>query len=324
MRESTSPSRPEPQPEVGRTRTSPTDAAPQSPAKQAEPAPEQRATEREPTPVPVEGAGERVVPMDKHPPVKVTEATVSEKQEPQRSQQDPAPASDPAAVPVLPAGPELQEPPKATEHAELTAPALAPEVSTKPALDPPSPLLPDEFTVEEPRLSPTRTSEPPLPVTAPESSTPPEARAEPQPPSESAQTTPQPAAPPSGASVRSGDPAIENDKDSDASSIVKAADYRNGKVQAGEGLDIKTLRPEFSKYTKVTAVPRNPIVEIWFDRTGKAVNVELLQSSGYKDVDQPVLNAVWGWTAKGKVLDELPKRKPRAVVKLQITMLLRS
>lgn len=126
-----------------------------------------------------------------------------------------------------------------------------------------------------------------------------------------------------GQPVTSGEPGIESDKDSDASSTTVTAEYRNGKVIAGEGLDIKTVRPTFSKYTRVTAIPTNPIVEIQFDRTGKVRDVVMKQSSGYRDVDEPVKNAVWAWTAKGKVLEELASRRSDGVVKVEITILLR-
>jgi TonB family protein len=99
-------------------------------------------------------------------------------------------------------------------------------------------------------------------------------------------------------------------------------EYRNGRVQAGEGLDIKTVKPEFSSFTLLTALPKIPVVEISFNTAGKVKNVRMVQSSGYKDVDEPILNAVWAWTAKGKKLDALAKQNPRAVVKISIRMLL--
>ncbi|MGE3107057.1 MAG: hypothetical protein AB7G11_07940 [Phycisphaerales bacterium] len=133
-----------------------------------------------------------------------------------------------------------------------------------------------------------------------------------------------PASPAAGGQpVDPGDPGIRNDKEADASSTVLTAEYRNGKVLAGEGLDIKTVRPNFSRYTRVTAAPSNPVVEIWFDRTGVVRNVELKQSSGYRDVDEPVKNAVWAWTARGKVLRELASKRPDGIVKIEITLLLR-
>ncbi len=144
-------------------------------------------------------------------------------------------------------------------------------------------------------------------------------------PAQPAPVMPQVARPavPGGAPVSPGDPGIQSDKESDASATTIVAEYRNGKVKAGAGLDIKTVRPTFSKYTKVTAVPTNPIVEIWFDRSGSVRNVEMKRSSGYRDVDEPVKNAVWAWTARGKVLEELATSKPDGVVKIEITLLLR-
>jgi TonB family protein len=119
-----------------------------------------------------------------------------------------------------------------------------------------------------------------------------------------------------------GEPGERADKEAIATSIKQAVEYRNGRVLAGQGLDIRTVRPEFSTYTQLTALPRIPVVEITFDTAGRVKNVRLIQSSGYKDVDEPILNAVWAWTAKGKQLEMLARDNPRALLKISVRMLL--
>jgi TonB family protein len=132
--------------------------------------------------------------------------------------------------------------------------------------------------------------------------------------------TPQPGAAP--VPVPSGSPGEQADKEADATSIKTAVEYRNGRVQAGEGIDIVTVKPEFSNFTVLTSMPRTPVVEITFTTRGKVKNVRMLQSSGYKDVDEPIVTAVWAWKAKGKKLEALAKQNPNSLLKISIRMLL--
>jgi hypothetical protein len=121
-----------------------------------------------------------------------------------------------------------------------------------------------------------------------------------------------------------GKPAEEADKDADAMSVQKAVDYVNGRVKAGQGLDIKTVPPEFSTFIQVTAAPRNPVVELAFDRRGVVVSVRFLIQSGYSDVDEPIRDALWAWTAKGKEIADLANKPAGSVVKMSFKILLHS
>ncbi|MDP1660577.1 MAG: hypothetical protein Q8L55_01570 [Phycisphaerales bacterium] len=129
-----------------------------------------------------------------------------------------------------------------------------------------------------------------------------------------------------GASGASGTPMADKtvaaDRDADAASVKRAAVFRNGKVEAGEGLDIRTVRPEFSLATRALRQPRSPTLEIVFGRDGRARSVRVLKSSGFPyEVDEPVKTALYNWRAKGRLLDDLPLR-PDAVVLLEITVIL--
>lgn len=103
--------------------------------------------------------------------------------------------------------------------------------------------------------------------------------------------------------------AIPSDKESIATAIKEASDYQPGKPVAAQGLDIKTVRPLWAVTTTLTAHPRNPVVWIAFGPDGKVTRAGFVpgQSTGATDVDEPLLSAVYAWTAKGKELKNLGK-----------------
>lgn len=163
-------------------------------------------------------------------------------------------------------------------------------------------------------------------------------KTEPQPPSPnplnqrppSPTTTPTPAAqsvlsPPT-ASV-SGDgaakPAEESDKESEATSLEQTIELRPGRPAASQGLEIFTRRPNFTGLTIVTANPKNPLVKVVFGSSGDVVDVEVLESSGARDIDEPVVNAVFLWTAKGPALKRIRSDSPTAGLSVKIRILLR-
>jgi len=114
------------------------------------------------------------------------------------------------------------------------------------------------------------------------------------------------AAPPTPASTApGGEPAIPSKREADAFSQRKAPVVRLGRPVAAEGLSITTVRPRFSLYTRLIANPRDPLVEVQFDRHGRVRHARLLQSSGRDDVDRPVLDAIYQWKAKGEAIDAL-------------------
>ena len=148
---------------------------------------------------------------------------------------------------------------------------------------------------------------------------------EPLPPKpEPVQDHPQPseAPPPTPAAKPGQKPGDTSEKESDAASIRKSVLIRPGHPAAAQGLEIVTRRPEFTRLTRVTAWPRNPIVRVTFDRTGKVTQAKILRSSGVEDVDNPVLYSVYQWTAKGKALAELPKGDVHAGVTITVTIIL--
>lgn len=130
-----------------------------------------------------------------------------------------------------------------------------------------------------------------------------------------------PESPPSPTEVQSPSPAtggagaephaIRSDRESMATAIRHAPAVRPGRVLAADGLEIQTRRPQWSYVTTVTRRPRNPTVEIFFGPDGRvrraafATDGVVLYNTGFDDVDQPLLNAIYAWTARGRQLAEL-------------------
>jgi len=136
------------------------------------------------------------------------------------------------------------------------------------------------------------------------SAAPPREPDEPRRPAEEAQTArPQPDPAP-------GDPAPSPgnaEREADAFSIEEPVEIEWGKPVAAEGLEIltRTKGPDYSAYTRVSARPKPPLLEITFNKSGRVEFVDVRRSSGYEDVDRPLTDAVYTWRARGERLDNL-------------------
>jgi len=104
---------------------------------------------------------------------------------------------------------------------------------------------------------------------------------------------------------------------SDAAAMESAIEIKPGKVLAGKGLQIRTVRPEWAVATRLSASPRNPVVKITFGRSGRVIRASFVegQSTGEREVDGPLLAALYRWTAKGEQLSALPQ-PPAAVARI--------
>lgn len=120
-------------------------------------------------------------------------------------------------------------------------------------------------------------------------------------------------------------PGNKSDREADAASKKGPIDVRPGKPAAGQGLEIQTVRPRWSITVQLTSVPKNPRVRIVFGPDGKVKNAAFLvgQDTGSTEVDGPLLDAIYRWTAKGKAIDQLPKNDPKAGVPLIMRIVLR-
>jgi hypothetical protein len=119
-------------------------------------------------------------------------------------------------------------------------------------------------------------------------------------------------------------PGEKSDAESIATSTVPSLNFRPGTPLAGEGVRVRTVAPKFSITSRVASRPRNPVLELTFSREGKVVAGKFVEgrTSGYEDIDGPILDAAMRWTATGKKLQELTASDPKATFVVRITYLL--
>ncbi len=106
------------------------------------------------------------------------------------------------------------------------------------------------------------------------------------------------------------EPADPADKEAQAFSIEKAPVAQPGRPLAAQGLNIRTTVPRWTHYTQMTSRPRDPVVEIYFNRQGRVQRVVMIRDAGRADVNEPLLDALYNWRATGKKLRELPPDEP--------------
>ncbi len=184
-----------------------------------------------------------------------------------------------------------------------------PEATEAPAPEPKPTKLPESSETQGPRPDPTSEAN----TETPKSPQPKIGESQ-QPPAQTPSTPTPPGLPvPQRTGTGSEGRGILSDRESLASAIKKAVVVEKwGQPLVAKGLRIRTVRPKFSKYTEITS-RGSPVVRILFDRSGKAREVILLSSSGVQDVDRPVMDAAYQWTATGKELEELRENPPETV-----------
>jgi len=124
-------------------------------------------------------------------------------------------------------------------------------------------------------------------------------------------------------SASAGDPGDQANKESDAAARLVATEAQLGKPLVGKGLEILTVRPRFTHYTTLTARPLNPLIRIEFGADGKVSDAKYLFSTGVRDVDRPLLDAVFQWSAKGPQLKRLEGGIDGQTLALEIRIILR-
>ncbi|MGH7244359.1 MAG: hypothetical protein ACREJD_13185 [Phycisphaerales bacterium] len=126
-----------------------------------------------------------------------------------------------------------------------------------------------------------------------------------------------PSAPPTPATGgQSKQKGIRSDRESEAfSKKVIDSPNRDGRVQAGKGLNIITRRAEFTNTTLMTAPPRDTMVRISFQKSGTVKRAEFVNGSatGNPNVDDPLMNAIYRWRASGKDLNVLASEETLSV-----------
>jgi hypothetical protein len=138
------------------------------------------------------------------------------------------------------------------------------------------------------------------------------------PPRESRESPPEPPpiapespAPGAGGAGGAQAPGITSDRESIAAAVRDAPTVRPGRVLAAQGLEIQTRTPRWTYTTMMTRRPRNPTVEIAFGADGRVRHADFVRdgakvfNTGFEDVDEPLLSAIYTWTAKGKPISDL-------------------
>src|SRR5690606_20607726 len=97
------------------------------------------------------------------------------------------------------------------------------------------------------------------------------------------------------------------EKEADPTALTEPVTVRLGRTAAAEGLEILTRSPQFTTLTLRTARPRSPLVDIRFKGDGAVESAAFRrgEGTGYPGVDEPLLNAIYQWQARGERLGEL-------------------
>ncbi|MBL8756840.1 MAG: hypothetical protein JNK35_00245 [Phycisphaerae bacterium] len=135
---------------------------------------------------------------------------------------------------------------------------------------------------------------------------------------------PKPAGTAPSPSIRAADAAWLAEKESDATSKRRVAEYRAGTVHAGAGVEIyRITRPQTTTLTRMMGAARNPTFDIVFNRRGEVARVLRTRPSGNDALDNNIESAIFFWRARGKEFDALPD-SPDATITIRLTFLLSS
>lgn len=80
---------------------------------------------------------------------------------------------------------------------------------------------------------------------------------------------------------------------------------RPGEVLTADGIEVKTVIPRPSITARVSTIPKNPTVEVYFNNKGVVTRVEMTRSTGADNWDDPIVSAFEQWTATGERIDSL-------------------
>ncbi len=101
--------------------------------------------------------------------------------------------------------------------------------------------------------------------------------------------------------------APKSDRDSAPVSLTgdSTLPIRPGRVITGKGIEIKTFHPDFSVVAMITSVPSNPVCRVVFNKDGIVDSAEILRTSGYPNIDGPILSSLYRWEATGEELKKM-------------------
>jgi outer membrane biosynthesis protein TonB len=85
---------------------------------------------------------------------------------------------------------------------------------------------------------------------------------------------------------------------------VNPKTFRFGQVLARDGLTIQTAVPRFSAVAQVSSIGASlPTARLTFDPKGQVIEAKMLSSTGYENIDGPILASLYKWEATGPKLD---------------------
>jgi len=96
--------------------------------------------------------------------------------------------------------------------------------------------------------------------------------------------------------------APKDEREAPPVSRIEGLTVQPGKVVARHGLQINTVQPRFSVVAQRSALPANPTVELTFDDQGEVIHARFVRSTGYDNIDGPILASLYKWTAVGESL----------------------
>ncbi|MCB9845643.1 MAG: hypothetical protein H6811_06625 [Phycisphaeraceae bacterium] len=196
------------------------------------------------------------------------------------------PGASPQPDPPTPAEPQPSQASEPSESAPLQTSGLRIEQES------PQP-LPWELATSDPTQAPARQLPPEQSAAQP---APPQ-----QPTPQSSQPAPESAA---GGTIQSGRP---DDREAPATALQEPHKVEFGQPLAAEGLRIKTRVPASITIPRELLLGgRRPIFSVSFGHDGKVKRVTAIKPLGDPRVDEPIINALYAWTAEGDVLQSLP------------------
>ncbi len=229
----------------------------------------------------------------------------------------PAPPPSVAEKPTNPQPPKPASPAPVAEPREvaLVTPPSSPDplgvaLPTKP-VDPTSPSqaiaakpVPPTVTPPTPAQTPVKPVTPAVPKTPAPT---PVVKPVPAQPPVTAPPSAKPAAPEPSAATAEARPTIapRDERDASPQSLREAMSVTPGRVVSRLGLQINTVRPNFSAVAMRSAISNNPDVMLTFDTGGKVVKVKIVRGTGFENIDGPLLTSLYRWTATGEPLKKI-------------------
>lgn len=124
----------------------------------------------------------------------------------------------------------------------------------------------------------------------------------------------------------------QSEKESAASKIKRAMRVDGADLHkpiVGKGIELTTVEPRFPASVRFRELPRNPVLIIRFDGRGRVIKVSFLTEgrrvydTGVKGVDEPLINAVYQWRAKGKEIEALDAKNPESFLEIPMRITFR-